>query len=95
MQRLRTLVARRGTWSPGWRLRTVLLATTAGSVFGLVFGLGSLNRPILNAVIFYFVGALVAALIAGLAVLAVRSRHGGRLIPPSQGAERAPRRAPD
>ena len=74
MRRSSTPLAGRGTWSPGWRLRTVLLATSAGSLFGLVFGLASLNRPILNAAVFYVVGALVAALVTGLAVLAVRSR---------------------
>ncbi len=48
--------ARRLTWPPGRRLRIVLLATSTGSVLGLVFGLSSLNRPILNAAVFYVVG---------------------------------------
>jgi hypothetical protein len=93
MQRSRGSVARRGTWSPGWRLRTVLLATSAGSVFGLVFGLSSLNRPIVNAAVFYVLGALVAALVAGVAVLGVRSRQ--RTANHAAEAPRAPRRAPD
>lgn len=73
MQRTRTPVSRRITWAPGWRLRFVLLATTAGSVCGLVFGLTSLNRPLVNAATFYVIGAVLAALAAGL-VIAVRGR---------------------
>ena len=52
----------------------MLLAVVFGSVCGFVFGLGSLNRPILNAAVFYVLGAAVAAVVAGLAVVAVRRR---------------------
>ena len=38
----------------------MLLATTVGSVGGLVFGLTSLNRPLLNAAVFYLLGAAAA-----------------------------------
>ncbi len=72
MQRVPAPASRRITWSPGWRLRVVLLATVLGSLCGLVFGLGSLNRPILNAAVFYVLGGAVAAVAAGLAVVAVR-----------------------
>lgn len=49
----------------------MLLGAFTGSLFGLVFGLGSLNRPLLNALVFYVLGAIVGAL-AGAAVLALR-----------------------
>ena len=79
---MRTSASRRITWAPGWRLRLVLLATVFGSVLGLVFGLGSLNRPVLNAAVFYVLGAVVAAVVAGVLVLVVRGRRatagGGR-----------------
>lgn len=73
---MRAPASRRTTWSPGRRLRLVLLATVFGAVFGLVFGLSSLNRPILNAAVFYVLGAGAAALLAGVVVVAVR--RGGR-----------------
>ena len=66
---MRTPTSRRTTWSPGRRLRIVLLATVLGSVFGLVFGFSSLNRPVLNAAVFYVLGAVVAALVAAVLVL--------------------------
>ena len=68
----RTPGSRRITWSPGWRLRAVLLATTVGSVGGLAFGLSSLNRPLLNAAVFYLLGAAVAAVVAFLAIVVAR-----------------------
>ncbi len=95
MQSPPTPAARRITWSPGRRLRIVLLATSAGSVLGLVFGLSSLNRPILNAAVFYVVGALLAAVLTGLAVLLVHWRHRSEPVPAGRRAERAPRRASD
>ena len=75
MQRERTPASRRTTWAPGWRVRVVLLAAVFGSVCGLVFGLGSLNRPILNAAVFYVLGGAVAAVLAGLVVALVRRRR--------------------
>jgi hypothetical protein len=75
MQRSSTPGSRRITWSPGWRLRAVLLATAVGSVCGLVFGLSSPNRPLLNAAVFYVLGAVVAALVTALVVVAVRGRR--------------------
>ena len=75
---MRTATSRRTTWAPGPRLRIVLLATVLGSVCGLVLGLGSLNRPVANAVVFYVLGAAVAAAVAGLAVLALRRRGSSR-----------------
>ena len=66
---MRTPTSRRTTWSPGRRLRIVLLATVLGSVFGLVFGLTSLNRPVLNAAVFYVLGAVAAAVVAAVLVL--------------------------
>lgn len=66
-----TQASRRITWSPGWRLRVVLLAMTVGSVGGLVFGLSSLNRPILNAAVFYLLGAAAAAAVAVLTIVTV------------------------
>ena len=75
MQRSDPPVSRRTTWSPGRRLRIVLTAAVLGSVCGLVFGLTSLNRPILNAAVFYVLGAAVAAAAAAL-VVGVRWRRG-------------------
>jgi hypothetical protein len=77
VDRIRTPSSRRTTWHPGRRLRAVLLAVVAGSAFGLVFGLGSLNRPLLNALVFYALGGAAAAALAGLVVLCV-PRRGGR-----------------
>ena len=74
---MRIPTSRRTTWSPGRRLRIVLLATVLGSVFGLVFGLTSLNRPVLNAAVFYVLGAVVAAALAGVGVLARGRRRTG------------------
>ena len=89
MQSTRTPVSRRITWAPGRRLRAVLLAAALGSFLGLVFGLTSLNRPILNAAVFYVLGAVVAAVLAGLVVLAVRGR---RRVPPARRSPEAPSR---
>lgn len=65
--------SRRLTWRPGRGLWLVLGAAFGGSLFGLVFGLTSLNRPFANAVVFYVLGGVVAAALAGVLLLLARA----------------------
>ena len=71
--------SRRATWRPIPAARLVLAGACAGSVFGLVFGLTSLDRPAANALVFYVLGALAGAVLAAVVVLLARAgrrRHG-------------------
>lgn len=59
----------RRTWRPGRRLWFVFVSASVGSLLGLVFGMMALNRPVANGAAFYVLGAGMAALLAGVAVL--------------------------
>lgn len=71
MSEPKTSKAERRSWREKFGSSPVFLGAFVGSLFGLVFGLGSLNRPLLNALVFYVLGALAGAG-AGAAVLALR-----------------------
>ncbi len=52
-------------WRPNRHLRNAVAGGVAGSAVGLLFGVLSLNRPVANALVFYLLGFLVGALVAG------------------------------
>ena len=67
----------RRRWSPGPVLRGALIGGVLGSACGLAFGLVALNRPLLNALVFYVLGFAAGALGGGLLALAGPRPAGG------------------
>ena len=63
----------RGRGRPAWVV--LVIAGCVGSAFGLAFGVGALNRPLLNGLTFYVVGFAVGVAVAA-AVVAVRRARG-------------------
>lgn len=64
---------RRGRW-PGPTQRLMLLGGILGSMVGLFWGFGSLNRPLVNGLVFYLVGFGVGVLcgaVTGLVITVV------------------------
>lgn len=69
--------------------RAALLGGVLGSTAGLAFGMLSLNRPLLNALVFYVLGFLLGTVAgAALALLRSGSAAAGRPRPKRRGPSR-------
>ena len=63
---------------PSWAV--IVACGCIGSAFGLAFGVGALNRPLANGLLFYALGFLAGAALAAV-VMPLRRVHRGPVHP--------------